>query len=379
MKLSTTYIPDNVFCSQNVASAIFGEDGECCAGEYRFGFNGMERENEFYGAGNTYDFGARILDVRIGRWMSVDPKVNKFPFESSFCFVSNNPNIYKDPTGEEKIIVIGGKDKVQSDDAKFVNSGLLQLKNYINDVGNTGEQITVIITNDYMTEKMMNGVSNEIKHIVGLAELRGHIENGEMSFYNYNVNIETVSTDSELVNYFNSKSKFSSNLSNERTNDKITSVSIFGHGLNGGRGFTPGYPLSTDSDSYGVNNNLGISDLSNLNSSAFNNSLIGLYMCNAATNSNGTNFAKELSKATKSNVYGWEGQTSYSSIYNTNNKSTYQSLSNIQKVGITYLFPSDKFNLMIRPASNLPTGGNDVKPNKVTYSNGDEIQRETTK
>jgi hypothetical protein len=35
---------------------------------YRYGFNGKENDGETKGEGNSYDFGDRIYDPRIGRW-----------------------------------------------------------------------------------------------------------------------------------------------------------------------------------------------------------------------------------------------------------------------------------------------------------------------
>ena len=46
--------------------------------KYRFGFNGKEKDKETYGEGNEYDFGARIYNPRIGRWLSVDPLAKKY-------------------------------------------------------------------------------------------------------------------------------------------------------------------------------------------------------------------------------------------------------------------------------------------------------------
>jgi RHS repeat-associated protein len=46
---------------------------------YRFTFNGMEKDDEVKGVGNSLDFGARIYDSRLGRWLSVDPLSYKFP------------------------------------------------------------------------------------------------------------------------------------------------------------------------------------------------------------------------------------------------------------------------------------------------------------
>lgn len=47
--------------------------------DYRFGFNGKESDTETYGEGNAYDFGARIYDARLGRWMSVYPSIKRMP------------------------------------------------------------------------------------------------------------------------------------------------------------------------------------------------------------------------------------------------------------------------------------------------------------
>jgi RHS repeat-associated protein len=67
--------------------------------EYRYGFNGKERDTEsFEGA---YDFGARILDARFGRWLSIDMLVKKYAAMSGFNYALNNPIIYLDPDGND--------------------------------------------------------------------------------------------------------------------------------------------------------------------------------------------------------------------------------------------------------------------------------------
>jgi RHS repeat-associated protein len=69
------------------------------APEYRYGFNGKEKDDEFSGEGNSYDFGARIYDGRLGRWASVDRDVKIYPSLSSYCFVGNSVNMFVDPDG----------------------------------------------------------------------------------------------------------------------------------------------------------------------------------------------------------------------------------------------------------------------------------------
>ncbi|MFN0187706.1 MAG: RHS repeat domain-containing protein [Bacteroidia bacterium] len=67
---------------------------------YRFGFNGKENDNEVKGSGNSLDFGARIYDSRLGRWLSLDPLQMKYPSLSPYNFVANNPINFIDPDGK---------------------------------------------------------------------------------------------------------------------------------------------------------------------------------------------------------------------------------------------------------------------------------------
>jgi RHS repeat-associated protein len=49
-------------------------------GKYRYGFNGKEADNEISVDGGSYDYGARIYNSRLGKWMSVDPSIKKYAF-----------------------------------------------------------------------------------------------------------------------------------------------------------------------------------------------------------------------------------------------------------------------------------------------------------
>lgn len=69
---------------------------------YRYGYQGKEREDEVKSNGNNYDFGARILDPRIGRWLSIDPLAAAFPSESPYAAMGNNPVNMIDPDGKMK-------------------------------------------------------------------------------------------------------------------------------------------------------------------------------------------------------------------------------------------------------------------------------------
>jgi RHS repeat-associated protein len=71
---------------------------EKCTGDYRFGFNGMEGDDEVRGAGNSYTTEFRQYDPRIGRWLSIDPI--QVAYESPYAAFRNNPIILTDPNGD---------------------------------------------------------------------------------------------------------------------------------------------------------------------------------------------------------------------------------------------------------------------------------------
>ena len=58
---------------------------------YRYGFNGKEEDDEVKGDGNQQDYGMRIYDTRLGRFLSVDPLIKDYPLYSSYQFAGNMP------------------------------------------------------------------------------------------------------------------------------------------------------------------------------------------------------------------------------------------------------------------------------------------------
>lgn len=67
--------------------------------EYRYGFNGKENDNEIEGQGNGIDFGARVVDPRIGRFFSVDPIAKAYTSQTPYAFAGNNPILFVDVEG----------------------------------------------------------------------------------------------------------------------------------------------------------------------------------------------------------------------------------------------------------------------------------------
>jgi len=57
--------------------------------KYKFGFNGKENDNDVKGVGNQQDYGMRIYDTRIGRFLSTDPITKKYPWYTPYQFAGN--------------------------------------------------------------------------------------------------------------------------------------------------------------------------------------------------------------------------------------------------------------------------------------------------
>lgn len=72
------------------------------AGDYRFGFNGKENDNEVKGTGNQQDYGMRIYDSRLGRFLSVDPLSIDYPWYTPYQFAGNKPIKFIDLDGKEE-------------------------------------------------------------------------------------------------------------------------------------------------------------------------------------------------------------------------------------------------------------------------------------
>jgi len=315
--------------------------GRTIGSDFAYNFNG-KRDDKWNGNGSSYgDFGARMMDNRLGRWMSVDPKAGKFPNESHYAFCSDNPIVYVDPDGKEKVIVIGGGDNTGADRYKFINSGVRQLLDYAaNNAKN--EPITIVITDKFVE-----------------AEVYEYLEtwaNATAINNNIKVNIVKANSGDEITNYINSKSTAGGTLSEARKGDLLTGVAFFGHGYNpycsseGGVGcFEPGHGTPgediDDAPSTRPEHNKwawGVDEVANLDPVAFkDNCNIDFYSCNAGTpNAEGNSLVLDVSKQVpQANVSGYFGRTDYIKIYDF--------ISKMQKAINGGLFP----------ASSLPVGG----------------------
>lgn len=94
------YVAD-VLSSQDYYSFGMEMPNQKFSGGYRYGFNGMEKDDEVKGSGNSYTTEFRQYDPRLGRWLSLDPLMAEYPHQSPYAAYNNNPIFFADPTGLE--------------------------------------------------------------------------------------------------------------------------------------------------------------------------------------------------------------------------------------------------------------------------------------
>jgi RHS repeat-associated protein len=94
------------------------------SGSYRYGFNGKESDDEVSGSGNQYDYGFRIYNPRIGKFLSVDPLTGSYPWYTPYQFASNNPIVNIDIDGLE------GKQSIENSIVEITKTALRMAAKY---------------------------------------------------------------------------------------------------------------------------------------------------------------------------------------------------------------------------------------------------------
>jgi RHS repeat-associated protein len=68
---------------------VMDERNDVVNGTYRYGFNGKEKDDEgMGGCGQTYDYGFRIYNPALGKFLSVDPLTRKYAMLTPYQFAS---------------------------------------------------------------------------------------------------------------------------------------------------------------------------------------------------------------------------------------------------------------------------------------------------
>jgi len=161
---------------------------------YRYGFNGMEKDDNIKGAGNSYDFGARMYDSRLGRWLSIDPKVSQYVDLSPYSFAGNTPVWMIDTKGEEPDRNQAGTiDQAAKQWASLKNQTVNDILKYIQTNENavryvyTEKNGWVDLQHYFGTLKYGKASMDMLEEVSGIGALEGTVfpEGVQESYYSY--------------------------------------------------------------------------------------------------------------------------------------------------------------------------------------------------
>ena len=99
---ASLYLPDVVGYNEYYPFGMLVPRRHQSGDEYRFGYNGMEKDEEVKGEGNSINYEARMHDPRVGRFLSLDPLAKQFPSLTPYQFASNDPIESIDLDGQER-------------------------------------------------------------------------------------------------------------------------------------------------------------------------------------------------------------------------------------------------------------------------------------
>jgi RHS repeat-associated protein len=187
---------------------------------YHYSFNGKENDADVKGDGNQIDYGARIYDPRLGRWLSSDPMMKKYPHLSPFHYGNNNPIITIDPDGKENIIVVGSQvhqgETDQANKMNFVHQAIASL--IYHRITETKETTSFLLITEGYTANQINAIKEAVTK--------------------YGGNFIEINSTSELNKYINLKEtgillNDNGKASASRKLDRITEMEFYSHGLPG--------------------------------------------------------------------------------------------------------------------------------------------------
>jgi RHS repeat-associated protein len=150
---------------------------------YSRGFNGMLKDDDVKGNGNSYTTEFRQYDPRIGRWLSLDP-VNELMVQiSPYCGLDNNPIWLSDPKGDSppwllrllmqasRLLGSGGGSSVRGDLTRVI----LEIGAHIYEYNSNPKPIVEEVTKQKWRENYNKDIKPQLK-VESYTEPRNEIE-----------------------------------------------------------------------------------------------------------------------------------------------------------------------------------------------------------
>ena len=105
--------------------------------DYRYGFNGKEDDKDFGDKQLIQDYGFRLYNPAIARFLSVDPLAPDYPELTVYQFASNTPIMAIDLDGLEMMPAISLEDLLNRTKLFIMSEAELRLKNAMNSIKNS--------------------------------------------------------------------------------------------------------------------------------------------------------------------------------------------------------------------------------------------------
>jgi RHS repeat-associated protein len=171
----------------------------------------MEKDDEH--TQGKYDFGARIYDARLGRWLAIDKKQKQYAGYSPYHFGLNSPLIVIDVNGEENILIVGNDGDNPINFTVFFRKALKEAKTLKKQ--QSKEKTTILLFVGNLTEEQY---AKKMKQATDAG-----------------VTIVAVKTSDEVVDYLNNRPLVPKPGGNPKhggmENDLITDFEYYGHSL----------------------------------------------------------------------------------------------------------------------------------------------------
>ncbi|MGM0479138.1 MAG: RHS repeat domain-containing protein [Bacteroidota bacterium] len=200
---------------------------------YDYGFNGMEKDDEVKGSGNSYDFGARMYDPRVMRWLSRDPKSKKYPGLTPYNFVDNSPIYLIDPDGKEIIISKHMNPETGNQEVKISLNGVVSFDHFSTTVSEKSKDKYVNKLNKSLKEvysKEFEGMSVTFESNMTLKTENNEIKEEDHVIYMVNLHTGDYKIDKDnvggFVNQLGGKSAYF-----PKSRDKHAAAHEIGHWL----------------------------------------------------------------------------------------------------------------------------------------------------
>jgi len=154
--------------------------------EYRYGFQGQEKDDEVKGSGNSLNYKFRMHDPRLGRFFAVDPLTAKYPWYTPYQFSGNKVIQFLELEGLEEgenQINIGAQIKA----GWHAFLGFFGDRNVVSQVKEQSAEIGDFNTLDHLNKIQKNADTEQLKILFTYADFVGNAygsaEIGRMYLY----------------------------------------------------------------------------------------------------------------------------------------------------------------------------------------------------